>query len=242
MKVFNGPTTGPRVFYRMEKKAAKTADLYLYDVIGGGFFEDGVTAKSFAADLKALGDISELNIFINSPGGQVFEGVAIYNQLVRFKAQKNVYVDGLAASIASVIAMAGDKITIAKNAVMMIHNAWAMAMGSAAELRLVADKLDMLSSVICQTYVDRSGQTQKKISDLMAAETWFTADEAKAIGLADEVSQKEVEIAALVKHDLTQFRNVPKAFAANATDAAGLKQHPALVKASMRMARYATAR
>jgi ATP-dependent Clp endopeptidase proteolytic subunit ClpP len=203
----NGPGSGgERKPFRMEKKA-DSADIYIYDIVGDSW--DGVTAKQFAADLKALGDVKVLNVFINSVGGSVMDGVAIYNQLKRHRAEIRVQVDGLAASIASVIAMAGDSIVMSKNALMMIHDPWGFAVGTAEEMRKAADALDKMKTTIVDTYVARTGQKQSDVTAWMTAETWFTADEAVENGFADSVSDVEVGVAAMAGHDIKNFRNVP---------------------------------
>jgi len=197
--------------FNADKKNNKKADLYLYDIIGDSW--DGTTARQFAQDLAALGALDELNIFMNSPGGVVTDGLAIYNTLVRNKATKNVYVDGIAGSIASVVAMAGDKIVTAKNASWMIHNPYMFVMGDADELRHWAQRLDSLRDTIITAYVDRSGKADaKQFGKWMDGETWFNAQEALAAGLTDEVSEKELAIAAyapIAKFDFTKYKNVP---------------------------------
>ena len=159
----------------LAKQNASRGELYLYDAIGSSFFEDGTTAKSVAVALADLKGVSGLDIFINSPGGSVFEGVAIYNQITRFVGPKDVHIDGLAASIASVIAMCGDTIHMAENAMMMIHKPWGMAMGDAVELRKTADTMDQVEGALVATYVGRTGQSEKAISDWLQAETWMNA-------------------------------------------------------------------
>ena len=195
--------------FSIEAKQNNEADIYLYDDIGDSW--DGTTSKMFAADLKKVGDAKTLNIFVNSPGGSVFDGVAIYNQLKRFKGRKNVVIDGIAASIASVIAMAGDQITIAANGFMMIHEPWAMAMGDAAEFRKMAEELDKVSGSILNTYAERTGQAPNVISDMMRAETWMDAEEAVELGFADAIGS-EAKMAA--KFDLSKFTHVPDGLAA----------------------------
>lgn len=252
---YAGPTDANKPYYRMEAKADKSADLYLYDVIGSDWY-GGTSAKQFAADLNALGKLDTLNVFINSPGGQVWEGVAIYNILIRNRARKVVHVDGLAGSIASIIAMAGDEIIMAKNAMMMIHNPYALCMGNANELRAIAEKLDKTTEVLTETYVDRSGTKTDQIKSWMDAETWFDAEEAVSAGLADSVSKTEVAVAAMATFDLSKFRNVPSALvsALNASRTAGAQaavvpaqapvaaagsrreEHPAMVKVLAHMA------
>lgn len=215
--IFAGPTAKPKTPYRMEKQNADSADIFLYDVIGDGW--DGTTAKQFATDLKDLGKVKTLNLFINSPGGSVFDGVAIYNQLARHSARKLVTIDGLAASIASVIAMVGDQITMAKNAMMMIHNAWGIAVGDAPLMRKTANELDKINETLVATYKGRTKMTEPDIRTMMNEETWMTAQEAVAKGFADAVSSEEVAIAAFLKHDLSAFRNLPSALT-NVSDAA----------------------
>jgi len=200
-----GGKSTPKKPFRMAAKDG-VGEIFIFDDIGEGFFSDGVTPKSFAADLKALGAVRTLNIFINSSGGSVFDGVAIFNQLKRHGARKVVFIDGIAASIASVIAMAGDEINIAANGFIMIHEPFTMAMGSAAEFRKVADQLDKINDTIINTYAARTGTPENTIADLMAVETWMNAEEAIELGFADNISD-EVEIAAI---DLSQFRNVPE--------------------------------
>lgn len=185
---------------------AKTADIYLYEDIGE-FWGEGMGAKRFADELNALGKLDAINLFINSSGGSVFDGVAIYNTLKRHPATVNVKIDGIAASIASVIAMAGDTITMAENGWMMIHDPWVMAMGNARELRDQADVLDKVGKGLVDTYAGRTGLDAGEIASLMAAETWFLGAEAVEKGFADATSAP-VKMAA--KFDLTRFRNAPK--------------------------------
>lgn len=192
--------------YSMQAKHG-TGEVFIYDDIGGGFFDDGITSKSFAEDLRALGNVTLLNIFINSPGGSVFHGISIHNQLARHRARKAVHIDGIAASIASVIAMAGDEIAIAANGMMMIHEPFAMAAGTAAEMRKMADSLDKVSETILATYVTRTGAAEGQVAAMMAEETWLNAEEAVELGFADTIGA-EVQIAAM---DLAKFNNVPEA-------------------------------
>src|SRR5690554_544642 len=129
----------------MKKIDDKTGELILYGEISDyTWWGDEVTPKQFKEDLDALGDIDILNVYINSPGGDVFAGQAIYSMLKRHKAYVNVFIDGIAASIASLIAMAGDKVIMPANAMMMIHNPWVFATGNANDLRKIADDLDKI--------------------------------------------------------------------------------------------------
>ena len=135
------------------KKANDEGELILYgDISSSSWFGDEVTPKQFKSDLASLGDVKKLNIYINSGGGDVFAGQAIYTMLKRHNAKKTVYVDGLAASIASVIAMAGDEIIIPANGMIMIHNPWTVMGGSATDFRKIADQLDLIRDTIAVVY------------------------------------------------------------------------------------------
>lgn len=187
----------------------RIGEVYIYDAIGGGW-EGGVGAKDFADQLNALGELDSVELFINSPGGSVFDGVTIYNLLKRNRAPVNVHVDGVAASIASIVAMAGDTIEIARNGLLMLHDPWTLAVGNARDFRKEAEILDQVGETLVGTYADRTGQKSEKVRELMAAETWLEADEAVKLGFADRVSNP-VKMAA--HFDLSRFRNAPRALA-----------------------------
>ena len=170
--------------FEMRKKDDAEAEILLYEVIG---MDWRGSSKRFVEDLTKLGPLSKLNLRINSPGGSVFEGLAIYNALVRHAARVTVHVDGIAGSIASVVAMAGDEIKIAANAMFMIHKPFALTEGTAGELRAIADLLDKTEETIVGIYAGRTKQEPKKISKMLATETWLNAEEAVAGGFADEV-------------------------------------------------------
>ena len=192
------------------------ADILIYSEIGESFWTETVDAKSFVTDLQEL-DVATIAVRINSPGGSVFDGVAIYNALKRHPAAVTTHVDGVAASIASIVALAGDRVVMAKNATMMIHNPWSMAMGDAAELRKTADLLDKLRGTLLSTYADKSGQPDDVIAEAMDAETWYDADEAVAFGLADVIENYEAPIAQLAQFSpkaLDRFRHTPDRIAA----------------------------
>lgn len=214
MRLLAGPVipfakknTNPIRFRMAKSDTGSSADIYIYDIIGDSW--DGTTAKQFAADLKELGSPKTLNVFINSPGGVISDGVSIYNVLRRHAARKIVQIDGLAASIASIVAMAGDEIKMASNGMMMIHDPWGFAIGTSAEMRKAAEALDKMRGTLIDTYAKRTGGTANKIGDMMAAETWFTAEEAIDEGFADSITE-EVEMAALAKYDLSTFHNLPR--------------------------------
>lgn len=203
-------------FWEFKNQTNDEADLYLYIEIaswGGGYYAH--SAKSFKAELDALGDIKTLNVYINSPGGDVFEGEAIANMIKRHKAYVKGYVDGLAASIASVIAMACDELIMPSNTMLMIHNAWVYTAGNSKDLRKAADTLDKVDTSIRQSYLSKAGDklAEDDLIVLMEAETWLTAQEAYDYGLCDEVTGAK-QIAASVSKDLfAKYKNVPKSLA-----------------------------
>jgi ATP-dependent Clp endopeptidase proteolytic subunit ClpP len=161
--------------------------------------------------LKKVGDVAQIKLHVNSPGGDVFDGLAIYNTLKKHKAAVEVEIDGLAASIASIVAMSGDTVRMAKNAFFMIHNPWTFAYGEAKDLRHSADTLDQVRGSLLATYADKTGEasTEQQLSDWMDAETWFTAEDARKHGFIDEVTG---ELAMAARFDLSRykFKNMPK--------------------------------
>ena len=182
------------------------SELLIYEGIG----EYEVSAKSFAADLKALGDTKEISVRINSPGGNVFDGCTIYNLLKQHEAEVTVHIDGFCASIASVIAMAGDKIIMADNALMMIHDPWSIAVGSADDFRAEADILDKVKQSLLTTYEARTGMSRDEISAMMSDETWLDAEEAKTFGFIDESVEPLLAAASIKENIKGDFaKNVP---------------------------------
>ncbi len=171
--------------YSMKAKGSSVAEVYIYEDIGKRF--GGVSDKQFAADLKALGAVSTIHVRLNSYGGDVFEGLAIYRLLADHPATVVAFIDGIAASIASVIAMAGDEIRIAEAGEIMIHEAWTVAIGPAVEMRAAADHLEATSSSIADVYAARTGQSKDQIQAWMAAETTFQSADAVKHGFAQTV-------------------------------------------------------
>lgn len=172
-----------------------TLELRIYNTVESDSWwkESETSAKHFSDKLKEYENAKEIKIYINSLGGSVLEGIAIYNQLKRHKAHKTVYIDGFACSIASVIAMAGDTVIMPKNTCMMIHNAWIVAMGNAKELRKAADDLDVINSAAIQAYLDRAGDklTNEKLTEMLDAETYLTAEQCIEYGFADKHSDDD---------------------------------------------------
>lgn len=172
-----------QTWYNLKAAADKTPVLSIFDDIGAY----GVSAKSFLDDLRTV-TTDEVDVEINSPGGDVFAGLAIYNGLRASGKKINVKVLGLAASAASLVAMAGDTIEMPENAFMMVHNPWGFAMGGADEMRNTADVLDKIGAGLVSTYAKRTGKTDQEIAALLDAETWMTAQEAVNAGFATSVT------------------------------------------------------
>ena len=195
--------------------APSAPTLSLYDILGVDVF-GGIPARQVVADLQALGDVPELSVRINSPGGDVFEAIAIYNALARFPAKVTVHVDGVAASAATLVAMAGDQVLVAENAMFMVHRPWTGVMGDAPEFRRQADVLDKAWSAMLATYARRTGRRaatfEQKVADA-GGEWWMTAEEAVSEGFADAVTKPEKEAQVFGLH---RFRHVPAQLAASA--------------------------
>lgn len=178
---------GRNDWYRIENRTASgPPQVFIYDEIG--YF--GVTASDFAKELQDL-DTKAFDLHVNSPGGDVFDGVAIYNAIKNHKANVTVYVDGLAASAASFIAMAGDTVLIERNAQIMIHDAMGMSIGNAADARVLADLLDKASDNIADIYSQKTGTPAQQWRSSMKTETWYSAQEALAAGLVDAIAGDE---------------------------------------------------
>ena len=193
------------------------AEVVIYDEIGAY----GVSAKGFLAELAALPDATPLALRINSPGGSVFDAVAIYNALLRHSGAVTVWIDGIAASAASYIAMAGDEVVMPENAFLMIHDPAGMVMGTAIAMRAMAEALDKIKGSLLQGYAAKSGRPQEEIAPLMAAETWLDAKDALDLGFADRIAEP-VRIAA--RFDVGRFRNAPPALVEG--DSEGVEDEP----------------
>jgi ATP-dependent protease ClpP protease subunit len=210
----------PNVDFRAVKNdKTGVLDLYIYDEIAWY----AVSARGVAKALAEAEDVGRIRLFINSPGGIVWDALAIYNLLVRHEAPVEVFIDGVAASAATVIAMAGDGIVMAENALFMIHNVWGFTMGTAADHRDAADRIDKFEQGIIATYAARTGQAEKKIRKWVDAETWFTADEAIDAGFADRKGEsKKIEN----RFDLSQYRNAPAEWKAQGKPATPNRKPP----------------
>ena len=200
--------TNNQSWYSIKAKANDTAEISIYDEIGYW----GITAKSFSKDLKALGNnLKQINLHIHSPGGDVFNGIAIYNLLKNHPANVTVYIDGLAASMASVIAMAGNEVIMPENAMMMIHKPWGIQGGDAEDMRKYADLLDKVENTLIPAYASKTGKTPEELAEMLSAETWLTAKECVEQGFADKLAEPLVAMASIKSRKLEDFENMPKA-------------------------------
>ncbi len=200
----NAQTTRPS--WRMEA-AGTAASLHIYGVIGG--FWGDVAASDVVPAIRAS-QADTINVFINSPGGDVYDGIAIRNALRQHSARVVMTVDGLAASAASFIATAGDEVVMGANAEIMIHDAWTIAIGNAEDMRIVATDLDRISDNIAAMYAEKAGGDAGAWRDLMKAETWYSAEEAVAAGLADRL---DTDTLASASFDLSMFAHAGRASA-----------------------------
>lgn len=208
MNRFSRNPLGPGVI-RVSKKSQNEAELFIYGDIGSSWWDEGVSAEDFAKELSAL-DVGTITVQLNSMGGSVFEGIAIYNALSSHPANVVVNVNGIAASIASVIAMAGDEIRISEGSHIMIHKPWSLAMGDAESMRKEAEVLDKLETGIIDIYQARTGAKRADLEAWIASETWFLGQEAVDAGFADEcipAKKKEKKPASAM---LNLFKHPPK--------------------------------
>ena len=188
-------------WYNIKAEASnKSADVYIFDEIG----TFGLTAQSFIEEIKSYKD-TPMSLHINCVGGDVFEGMAIYNVLKKRTARTTIYKEGIAASMGSVIALAGDEVVMAENSLFMIHNAWGGAMGEATEIRKTAALLDKISGEIADIYTKKTNLPYNRVKEMMDEETWLSADEAFNLGFIDSISDA-IKVAA--KYDVSKFKNI----------------------------------
>lgn len=203
----------PMDFLSIRNKNANSADIYFYgDIVSdswGKWTDEDMCPQDIIEMLKGCEDVSELNIYINSGGGNVWAGIAIHNILKRHKAKKIVHIDGLAASIASVIALAGDEIIMPANSFMMIHKAMCGAYGNADEMREVADLLETIEQSIVNVYMQNAleGTEEAHIKELMSAETWLDAKSAAELFKNITVTES-IEVAACLSK--CRYTKMPK--------------------------------
>lgn len=200
------------------KKREDGGELYIYGAIGSDFgYDDSVSAKQVAEALEGLRGVRSLSLYLNSPGGSVFDGLAIYNQLRRFPAAKTCYIDGLAASIATVIMMGCDEVEAAPSSLLMIHDPSGVAFGTADDMRKAAEDLDRFRTQMSALYAVETGGEQGDIEKMMAEETWMSAEEALEKGFVDRLGKNK---AVTAYHPLLgRYKHTPEALRATASRA-----------------------
>jgi ATP-dependent protease ClpP protease subunit len=205
--------------------AGEVVDLLIYSVVGDASSldpsdESNVTARAIATALRAAPNAKRINVHLNSEGGNVADALAIYNNLTDHKAEVRTFVDGLALSSASIIAMGGDSVTMRRGALMMIHNPWSLAIGDGNAMRKQAKTLDKFQAAIASVYAEKTGLSPAEIKSMMDEETWMTAMQAKRMGFADavrgRVSAKQVAGTNNLKiggtvYNLSKYKNGPAA-------------------------------
>ena len=187
----------------IEEELESASDLFVYDMIGAG----GITAKNVVDDLGKIGNSTPVNLRINSAGGDVFEGIAMYNSLKKHEGNISVEIEGLAASMASIIMLAGDSITASENSLIMIHNPSIGIQGESKDLSKKAELLDKIKTQMVDIYTSKTGLDEKEVIKMMDNETWLTAQEAKDYGFIDNVGGA-ISVAANTK--LEVFATAPK--------------------------------
>jgi ATP-dependent Clp endopeptidase proteolytic subunit ClpP len=188
-------------WYNIQGKATDAvAEIYIFDEIGAY----GITAQDFIAEMKEYKD-TPVNLRINCIGGDVFDGMAMYNIIKKREAKTTAYIEGIAASMGSVIALAADEVIMAENSLFMIHNAWGGAMGGAEDMRKTASVLEKISNEIANIYKRKTRLSLDRITDMMDEETWLNAEEAYELGFVDSISDS-IKVAA--KYDVSKFKNI----------------------------------
>ena len=187
-------------WYNIQNKAGETADVYIFDEIG----TYGITAQEFITDIKDLKD-TPINLRINSLGGDVFDGMAMYNVIKRREAKTTVYIEGIAASIATIISLGADEVVMAENSLFMIHNAWGGTMGEAKDMRKTAENLEKITGELTDIYRKKTGLSYDALAEMMDEETWLNANEALEMGFIDTISDS-IKVAA--KYDVSKFKNI----------------------------------
>ena len=200
-----------KIWYEIKNASTKSADIYIYEQIGADWWSgEGVTAKAFVKDLKALGN-ADINLHINSGGGSVFDASAIYTALKAHSGKVTSYIDGIAASAASFVALAGDTVVMADNALFMIHNPFGGATGDAKAMRDMADLLDKVRDTMVGIYMSKTNLTEAELLSALDSETWYSALEARAAGFVDVITNEQLAAAKFSLEPLRAlgYRNIP---------------------------------
>lgn len=203
--------------FKINNKKDNSVEISIYTDIGVSYWSDSLSAKQFNEELKKIDDkVGQIDVRLNSPGGDVFDGITIFNRLKQHKANVTVYVDGLAASIASVIAMAGNKIIMSEGSQMMIHKPWTYTAGNSFILEDVIDRLNDVEEQIIGIYQRRTGLDRAEIKKMVSEETWIDAEKAVELGFADEARALDVKIAASAMMERAMWINkAPKMLTQN---------------------------
>ncbi|EKU50323.1 head maturation protease, ClpP-related [Staphylococcus massiliensis] len=198
-------------FFNAKKVSDKKAAIDIYgDIVDDKYTESETSAISFRDALNELGDVKEIDVTINSPGGSVFSGINIFNQIVNHPAHVTVNISGLAASIASVIAMAADTVKISSNSMLMIHEVWAPFVGNHRDMKKFAEDLEKINQTVFNSYLSKNPELDHdELKTMMANETWLTAQEALNLGLVDEVTGANKAVARISKEMEGHFKNMP---------------------------------
>ena len=200
---------------KIVNKTATEAEIIIYAGIGQSWWDDGsmISAKQFSDELKKIPDtVNTLNVRINSPGGDVFDGIAIYNRLKQHKAKKVIYIDGLAASIASIIALAGDEINMGEGALYMIHLPWTFAMGDRKDLDSTINRLMDIEEQMVGIYAKKTKLERSEVRSMLEEETWMSADEAIEKGFVTKKVDDTVAIAASAIKNSKWFSKKPEKY------------------------------
>lgn len=211
-KLFDFKNKSENKKFEFKMSSESMAEILIYDQIGESYWEETVSGKQFVQDLNDLpSSVSEIQLRVNSPGGSVFDGLLIYEALKRHKAKVVAHIDGLAASIASIIIMAADEVIMGEGAMVMIHKPMSGVYGNADEMEKMINTLDKIEDQMIGIYARRTGKSRPELARLLSAETWFTSDEAIAGGFADSKTEDSdaLYLAASMLKD-APFRNKPK--------------------------------
>ena len=198
-------------WYKIQAKD-DSAEISIFGDIGYSWWGDSVTAADFQKDFDKIKDKAQINVLINSEGGDVFEGITIHNIIASKRDKVTVEVMGLAASAASVIALSGKELFMREGSMLMIHNVWTFAFGNANDLREQADTLDKVSNQLVNIYEAHSDLSAEEIKDFMDAETWFTASEAVEYGFADEEITDKIAASISIDPRKYAYKHIPEGF------------------------------
>lgn len=199
--------------FEIKNKTETNAEILLYAPIGESYFDDSISAKAFSEELKKLpNSIKEITLRVNSPGGSVFDGMTIYERLKNHPAKVTAYVDGLAASIASIIIMAADEVVVGDGAMIMIHKPMSFVAGNSLELERMIDVLDKIENQMINIYAKKTGMSKSEISSALSQETWYTSDEAIEAGFAKKKfeAKETLHLAASMIDGCSWFKNKPQ--------------------------------